>query len=528
MTPSMLKTVFLVAIHWVLLFSGLATASNVNITIEDTSPYHVYPEGKSFDVRVKVDYSGRASVTCQWLDYRGRVLAKPVPLLSQKFVTLRSPATSTGYYGLVFKSDSADLIFPQRQAGETREYGFAILPERTVEQRVFTPSSQFGMVHVDLNDPYMPAWVKTAGWGVHLKWWKFEMEKRRSLKTIELPLISGEGWDSDDTQPVSQAFLDALKIKIGQYFQADPSVLYWEAGIEEVLGERYKQTYYWPNLEAKIKVFRQAADVVNPDIKLIYQTVGTKVKENGMTAFLKSGAARVFDIMSIHPYAWPDFKSPDTWMTSFLGNVRSEMQKFKRPMPIWFTEVGATHHGNPEGFFGYPKKGHKVTGLSRESAITYIVKMHVLALASGVEKIFWYNYKDRNSRREHAEDHFGLRDFWGYPKPVYAAYYQLQSALTNKIAATQQVVSNDIHVFRFNGVVEDVLVAWKYPATESSEVPLLTLETGLTEQKVARVVNSLGIPVGLSSLGVRVTGEPIYIFIKKPSNDTAKIIEKSL
>ncbi len=61
-------------------------------------------------------------------------------------------------------------------------------------------------------------------------------------------------------------------------------------------------------------------------------------------------------------------------------------------------------------------------GLDPAQAADFLAQTYSLALASGVKKVFWYNYRDAGPERDMAESNFGLVDFRGFPKPAYAAY----------------------------------------------------------------------------------------------------------
>jgi hypothetical protein len=150
---------------------------------------------------------------------------------------------------------------------------------------------------------------------------------------------------------------------------------------------------------------------------------------------------------SLHPYAWPDFPTPEEWLEEFLRATQRMMLANGFAMPIWFTEVGAPHHGTyPGGLFGYPDRRTKVTGQTRYGAAIYMIKLHVMALHQGVQKIFWYNYIDRRPEREYAENHFGMRDYWDYPKPVYPAYFNLHSCLNGKVPARAVRLHNNVRI----------------------------------------------------------------------------------
>ena len=63
-------------------------------------------------------------------------------------------------------------------------------------------------------------------------------------------------------------------------------------------------------------------------------------------------------------------------------------------LPMWFTEIGA-----PQNDAGVPQMrsgDNPVRGQGRDENAAYVVKTHVISLAKGIEKIFWYNYIDRD------------------------------------------------------------------------------------------------------------------------------------
>ncbi|MCK5190191.1 MAG: hypothetical protein KAR12_09080, partial [Methylococcales bacterium] len=314
---------------------------NIIITIQDDAPLHVHPEGKLFSIRVKVDSPYPSKIFCQWYDFRGYPLSEPIKLVSGRGVDVLSPSSTVGYYGLVFKSNDSRLAFSNRQIGENREYGFTIIKPRAETARLTDADSPFGVVHARLYDPFLPPWIKTLTWKTFsAKHWKQQIEKRQQqLGVIELPLIVGYEWDSDDSQEIPPAQLEALGSRIKQYFEAQPNLLYWELGLEENIKKRFKKDHYWDNLEKKVRTVREAANGVNPKIKLIYQIAGLNIKS--IKKFSKSKAAKVFDIISLHPYAWPNFIDPELWLIDYLKNARLIMKEHElEGMPIWFTEVG--------------------------------------------------------------------------------------------------------------------------------------------------------------------------------------------
>jgi hypothetical protein len=502
---------------WITIFLLLAwpytVAGEVDVLIHDDATNHVHTTGHPFTIQLKVEYTGPDIVRFHWQNFRGDTLTDPKAITPGELITISAPHDRTGYLGLVLKPATTSIALPNRQPGEAREYGFAILPSNFISSSKANTQSRFGIVHAKLNDPYLRGWVKTMTWmTASPKWWGYEMEKRRALGLLELPILVGAEWKSDDTQPISSKQLERLKSRIRQYFAADRKTEYWETGIEENLGGRYEKPYYWTNLAAKAQVVRDAVDSVNPNVKLIYQIAEPRLGD--VQAFLKSDAARQYDILSLHPYAWPDFPSREEWLNKFINDVEKIMEANGLDMPIWFTEVGVPHHGNYAGaFFGYPATGAQVQGRTPYEAAIYMLKLHVMAYHLGVEKIFWYNYLDRRSGREHAENHFGLWDHWGFPKPAYVAHVNLQKNLNTKKAGNARRLAGNIWVYDFTDEDETVTVAWAYP-DGNRNIPISVLVPGSNQKDLISVIDPMGTPIPYDGSSIRISHEPIFIITK--------------
>jgi len=520
------RFIFRIIYLTVALIPSVGYGVQANITIDGASrgdiPY-VYPTGQLFSIDISVD---RPSISCRWHDFRGQSQGPPIFLSAASQTTVRAPSSETGYYGLRCSSSDSDITLPGRVSGEPREYGFAVLPAVDIAGREIDSSSPFGMVHAHLEDAHLAGWVKTR-WSpqytspgatdVNTVGFASDMAKARSLGLIELPLLTGSGWRSDDTQGVSKTFLTGLETTMTRFFQADPQVDHWELGLEENIKPFYADAFYWQNLLAKTSAVRKAADAANPDIKLLYQIAGLNIA--GVENFFETGVARKFDILALHPYAWPDFRAPETWLKRYIDEVKSVMTASSNVMPIWFTEVGAPHHGNcPECPLMSGK--NPVTGLPLDGMAIYLVKIFVTALHLGVEKIFWYNYQDRCSVRSNAECNFGIKDSAGFPKPAYVSQYVLVDYLSNKTPTDASTSAGGIHIYGFQGASEETLVVWQYPAENARDVPLSTIRAGLSSRRVIDVVDTVGTPKALDGESIRVTGAPLFLTIESAHSES--------
>ena len=485
------------------LMSGCGADGVIHVELADEQASHVYNGSDRPSVELTVIKPKGIDGWVQWVDFRGKALSDKSALVDHGTMKLKAPDAGQGYYGLRVFGDFASTAVTGFLPGEYKEYGFSVLPKPS--PNVDEASSQFGMVHAKFQDPYLPRWVKTMTWKTREPdGWKAAIKERAEAGKSELPIIVSGEWVSDDSQPISKAALAVIGVRSQQYFVADPSVAYWELGIEENLSKNYHQKYYWSNLASKVAAVKQASLSVGVNVKLIYQIAERRKKD--IRAFLDSQAAKDFDILAIHPYAWPDFRTPETWLPSFQQFVRDEMSARKRSFPIWYSEVGAPHHGNPLGFFGYPEDGAEVTGVTLYSATPYLLKLHVMGLAEGVEKIFWYNYIDRHSERDYAENFFGLIDYWGFPKPAYTAYATMIRLLEGKQLVAKEEGKNSLYSYTFSDQKNTVSVLWRYPGTD--RVPFSSV---INNQSV-KVYDIMGHELKGEHLAkLSLSEEPVYV-----------------
>lgn len=487
-----------------------AAGSTVEVEVHDRTGSRVFSPGGpfSFDITATVT-SGQipAGLGYQWRDFRGKPLGPTVPLAGGARVTVTSPSDDpqVGYYGLTFLPEDQNVAFNQ-STGSRREFGFAVLPARSVSDRPLNAASPFGVVHADLDDPYLPTWIKTMTWHTSgPEWWGFEMKRRRVKGLLELPLVSGDGWTSDDASPVTGEFIEALQDKIRRYFKADRKIEHWELGREENLRSRFEEPRYFANLKTKTAAVREVAEDVNPGIRFLYQVAGRSLTD--VKDFLASEAADEFDILAPHPYLWPDFPAPEEWLEAFIDERRRAMQQAGRNMPMWFTEIGAPQ--NDARVSQMLSGSARVRGQARDEHAAYIVKVHVLALARGIERILWYNYRDRDPSTTDVEDHFGMIDYWGFPKPAYLAYVTLTQCLEDKVFHSKKELPPDIHVYEFSNADESCLVAWAYPAAEQS-VPLSAIRPEIDEADLLTVTNAVGTPLRVSAT-VSLSEFPVFV-----------------
>ncbi len=128
----------------------------------------------------------------------------------------------------------------------------------------------------------------------------------------------------------------------------------------------------------------------------------------------QAGGKDFFDVMNVHPYRYP--AGPEERpLYEDLRKLRELMATYgDGEKPIWITEIGWPTHQGPRG-------------ISPENQAKMLTRSYLLALAAGVQKIFWYEFQSPEFRADYNEHHFGIvhRDL--SPKPAYEAYRTLTS-----------------------------------------------------------------------------------------------------
>ena len=522
----------------VLLVAGSCSSSKdsnaLGVVITDSNIWHTHPPGAFFQISVHVEGSSSLAptVSCQWVDEHRQPLGAAIPV-SRTPTTIQSPSIDPGFYGLVFTSTNAEASFPPQPAGfPSAVYGFAVLPPPPSGTPAIEPTSPFGLVQGFDEDPYLWSGSGPRVLGVHLKsktWlqsvgsWASSIQDRTLAGHTEMPLINNAPWDSVDTQPIGSAQLDQIGATFATRLQAEPSqVEYWQAGREENGGgSPYQQSHYFSNLLAKMARLRAEADAINPNVKFAYSTRG-----DNMTEFEQLFASQAYgdhyDGLAHDPYKWPDFPTPEGWLPGHISAIKTRMISAGHTTHFfWFGECGLPVRGpnDPTAFFGYPASGDPVPGATLDYAATYLVKFHALAIANGITRLYWYNYKNRGNDVDYAEHHFGLRSYSidsddpGHPLPSYVAYITMLSHLKGCSFVELRHPTPDVFVFEFavDGTTDRRILAWVEPA-QAVTLALTSLESGLLAANVQTVSDIYGRSVpAISGQDITLGGRPLFL-----------------
>ncbi len=488
----------------VIAWSPGVAAGTPRISVQEGAEFHVHAVGEPLEVVLRVR-DLRHPLDAEWQDYRGRRIAPPTKVSRDGDIRLTAPADLGAYVQLEVRAHGEAVPVGQ-------VFGFARFVADGASSR--RSDSYFGLVHGDPQDPFIPAWNKTLTWQtLDPPAWRERLRRIEGAGQRELPLVLGHEWTSNDARPVGRAQLDALRARAERYFAATPAGSVWELGLEENLSPHYRQSHYWPNLRRKVEALRAAAQRIDPSIRFAYQIAG--IAPADVRRFLESEAAALFDILALHPYAWPDFPDPTLWLDGFLSAVRGEMERTGRELPIWFTEVGAPVRGQqPAPRLVTADSRQPVLGLDRAAAVGYLVKLHAIALHAGVERIFWYHYQDRGATSDDPEDYFGLRDAAGFPKPTYVAHHLLRRHLDGKRPGRLLQPAPGARFYEFTDGATRTLVGWSAHGTAT--IPLAAIAPEHRDGEPVEITNGVGDPRNPLDGQLQLGSEPLILTFRTP------------
>jgi hypothetical protein len=152
--------------------------------------------------------------------------------------------------------------------------------------------------------------------------------------------------------------------------------------------------------------------------------------KNFLQRVYDNGGKGFFDVAAIHPYVYPvPASSALKTLQRFVDATRAVIKRNHDDKPLWITEIG---------WSTFPNAWNNPT-VSEEEVVVWLTKVY--AELTGVDKIFWHNFRDIGYNPDldrfwgysgdNVEHHFGLTRSDGTPKPAYYAYKKV-------IAETQQ------------------------------------------------------------------------------------------
>ncbi len=141
-------------------------------------------------------------------------------------------------------------------------------------------------------------------------------------------------------------------------------------------------------------------------------------------AFVKNlytlGGKGFFDVIGVHAYRTlgADFRSsPETSRFGLhsvdvdLAALNAVIAKYDAGRPVWVTE------------FGWPTHA---AGVTEAQQAAYLQRATLLAMTQGVQRLFWYDFRNDGTDAGNQEQNFGFYSRAWVAKPIVSAYREVQ------------------------------------------------------------------------------------------------------
>lgn len=236
------------------------------------------------------------------------------------------------------------------------------------------------------------------------------------------------GWTKPYTAEGYSDFSDYVYELVNRY---KGRINHWEVWNEPNI-------WYWKGTPEQyvelLKVAYRAAKKANPNCYII-GGVTAGIDTVFLERIFKKGALEYMDILSIHPYRGEYLdQSNFPEQIENLNRMINKYTKGKKKIKIWITELGwwTSETGEPGS----------VTPIEQANKL---IRSYITSLACGVEKIFWYCFKDSSWINKYSEHNFGIIRPDYTPKPAYVALANLtrllhQARFLDKLELTKGLV----------------------------------------------------------------------------------------
>ncbi len=364
---------------------------------------------------------GRAELTCELRDFAGVVLQHELHKLNLDKKptvtrTIRVPTKSEGAFTV-----SATLTYHEQDY--RAELGVSVLgPALLPGPR---PDSPFGINGHLARDDEMAMMARAGIKWMRADWlwsvcqpkpgpfqWDLLDDRAANAKAhgIELLPILCYTVDWASTAPADapgrnrhmpdlDAWLNYVRAVVERYHGR---IHYWEVWNEPNIG------FWRGTAEQYCDLFRATARAIretDPQAKVVMGgTAGAP--PDWLEMLYQAGLGELMDVINIHPYRYP--KPPDEGLAQAIKAVRAVMTEHgDGDKPLWITEIGWPNHIGPRGVNLYTQAA-------------YLARTYVIALASGVQRLFWYDYQN-GTDPTYNEHNFGIVFADNTPKPCFHA-----------------------------------------------------------------------------------------------------------
>lgn len=261
-------------------------------------------------------------------------------------------------------------------------------------------------------------------------------------------------------------------------------------------------------LETFAQFGRQVTEAIHeadPGAKVLWEDVDQLM---WYKRFPELGVGETIDGISPHPYNLHRSRPlPEEQPTiSQLPDYHAFVRRHNLRWMLWSGEVGFSSFTLAEttgaGFY---------TPHSELEQAQMLVRMMVVQLANGVEKIFWYDFRNDGWDPHNPEHNFGLIRHDGTPKPAVVAYANLAHRLTGAGWLGEYGIGGgaDAYVCTTGETGDPLLIAWVRRGARTEPVPVAS------DVPVVAVTDIFGATQTVSvrghSLRLELTESPVYV-----------------
>jgi hypothetical protein len=263
----------------------------------------------------------------------------------------------------------------------------------------------------------------------------------------------------------------------------------------------------------------EAIQSADPGAKVVWEDIDRLLwyKDWG-----KYGAAGAVGVVSPHTYnlhltnPYPE----DQPVLKDMAEFREFCQQAKVSWPVWSGEVGFSSFQRDKGT-GCPFYSSNTEPEQADN----LVRMMVVQLAAGIEKIFWYDFMNDGWEGNNPEHNFGLIRNDRLPKPAVVVYANLISRLRGVRQLSRYVIGGGAEAYVFVGqkAVHPTLIGWVRQGATKEEIPVFS------EIKKVTVTDIYGhgrtVAVSNHRLLLPLSSSPVYVD-GLTEKDVAGLMEK--
>jgi hypothetical protein len=263
----------------------------------------------------------------------------------------------------------------------------------------------------------------------------------------------------------------------------------------------------------------QAIQSADPGAKIVWEDIDRLLwyKDWG-----KYGAAGAVGVISPHTYnlhltnPFPE----DQPVLKDVSGFREFCRREKVSWPVWSGEVGFSSFQRDKGT-GSPFYSPNTEPAQADN----LVRMMVVQLAAGVEKIFWYDFMNDGWEANNPEHNFGLIRNDRLPKPAVAAYANLISRLRGIRRLDRYVIGGGAEAYVFVGQKSEhpTLIGWVRQSAQKEEIPVFSQITQVTISDIYG--HGRKVAVTNHRLVLELSTSPVYVDGLTPT-DVAALVEK--